>query len=149
MQLNVFMIHLSDHTPMMSLRREPKLFVTLKAYGTVNIMIRSRKVDYHSARYQKYGTSVLSVSNNIFTSSPFIYMQTNIQLVLEHLETLDTSDLISIHNQYCQNHNYSDDEIYGNDEDFFSTFFQNNPYEVARSTFYGDYNFSHDYVHFN
>ena len=76
-------------------------------------------------------------------------MKTKIDLVLEHLETLNTSDLISIHNQYCQNHNYSDDEIYWNDEDFFSTFFPNNSYEVARATFYGDYNFSHDYVSFN
>ena len=75
-------------------------------------------------------------------------MKTKIQLVLEHLETLDTSYLIDIHNQYCQNHNYSDSEIYGNDEDFFSTFFPNS-YEVARATFYGDYNFSHDYVRFN
>ncbi len=76
-------------------------------------------------------------------------MKTKIQLVLEHLETLNTSDIIHIHNQYCQNHNYSDDEIYWNDEDFFETFFPNNSYEVARATFYGDYNFSHEYVRFN
>lgn len=38
---------------------------------------------------------------------------------------------------------------YENDEDFFNTFFSDNPMDVARATFYGDYNFMHDYVTFN
>lgn len=40
-------------------------------------------------------------------------------------------------------------EFYGNDEDFFSTFFNGNPMEVARSIFYGDYRYCDDYVKFN
>lgn len=36
-----------------------------------------------------------------------------------------------------------------NDEEFFDTYFNNNPYEVARATFYGDYRFNDDYVYFN
>ena len=36
-----------------------------------------------------------------------------------------------------------------NDEDFFNTFFVDNPMEVARATFYGDYKYCDPYVRFN
>lgn len=36
-----------------------------------------------------------------------------------------------------------------NNEEFFDTYFNNNPYEVARATFYGNYNFNDGYVYFN
>ena len=36
-----------------------------------------------------------------------------------------------------------------NSEDFFSTYYNNNPYEVARAIYYGDYNFSDEYVKIN
>ena len=40
-------------------------------------------------------------------------------------------------------------EVYENDEDFFNTFFANNPAEAVRASFYGDYNWADDYVRFN
>ena len=40
-------------------------------------------------------------------------------------------------------------EYWDNDEDFFNTFFYNNPMELARAIYYGDYNYTHDYVRFN
>ena len=40
-------------------------------------------------------------------------------------------------------------EYYENDEQFFNTFFYNNPTEAVRSTYYGDYNYCDDYVRFN
>lgn len=73
----------------------------------------------------------------------------NFNAVLDYLKDLSSSELVSIHNTYCSEANYNDDEIYSNDEDFFNTFFDGRPYEVARSCFYGDYNYSHDYVVFN
>lgn len=36
-----------------------------------------------------------------------------------------------------------------NSEDFFSTYYSNNPYEVARAIYYGDYNFNDEYVKIN
>ena len=69
--------------------------------------------------------------------------------ILEHLKELSSNELVNIHNTYCIEANYPDDEIYSNDEDFFNTFFEGRPAEVARSCFYGDYNYSHDYVMFN
>ena len=47
------------------------------------------------------------------------------------------------------NGNFDHLRFYNNDEDFFDTYFNNNPYEVARATFYGDYRFNDDYVYFN
>ena len=40
-------------------------------------------------------------------------------------------------------------EYWENDEDFFNTFFADNPMEVARATFYGNYKYCDPYVRFN
>ena len=39
--------------------------------------------------------------------------------------------------------------FYENDEDFFNTFFVDNPMEVARATFYGNYKYCDEFVRFN
>ena len=38
---------------------------------------------------------------------------------------------------------------YENDEEFFNTYFYNNPTEAVRSAYYGDYNYCDKYVSFN
>ena len=40
-------------------------------------------------------------------------------------------------------------EYYENDEEFFNMFFPNNPTEVVRSAYYGDYSYCDKYVKFN
>ena len=40
-------------------------------------------------------------------------------------------------------------EYWDNDEEFFNTFFYNNPMEAVRASYYGDYNYCDDYVRFN
>ena len=40
-------------------------------------------------------------------------------------------------------------EYWNNDEEFFNTYFYNNPMEAVRSSFYGDYKFCDKYVKFN
>ena len=40
-------------------------------------------------------------------------------------------------------------EYWENDEEFFNTFFYNNPSEAVRSSYYGDYNYCDKYVKFN
>lgn len=40
-------------------------------------------------------------------------------------------------------------EVWDNDEEFFNTYFEGKPYEVARATFFGDWNFGDEYVKFN
>ena len=36
-----------------------------------------------------------------------------------------------------------------NNEEFFDTYYNNKPYEVARAIYYGDYNFNDEYVKIN
>ena len=40
-------------------------------------------------------------------------------------------------------------EYYENNEEFFNTFFYNNPSEAVRSSFYGDYNYCDNWVKFD
>ena len=40
-------------------------------------------------------------------------------------------------------------EYYENNEEFFDTFFYNNPMEAVRSSFYGDYNYCDEFVKFD
>ena len=40
-------------------------------------------------------------------------------------------------------------EYWDNDEEFFDTFFHNDPMEAVRASYYGDYNYCDDYVRFN
>ena len=64
---------------------------------------------------------------------------------------LTESQLIELNNTYCQSTGAYDSEVYNNDEDFFSTFYPNpgDGLKVAQAIFYGEYNYSHDYVKFN
>ena len=39
--------------------------------------------------------------------------------------------------------------VYNNDEEFFDIFFANNPAEVARAIYYGDFNYNDEYIKFN
>jgi hypothetical protein len=64
------------------------------------------------------------------------------------IDQMNENQLVELNNMYCQEFGYNDNEVYSNDEDFFNTFFEGKPMEVARSTFYGDYDFSHYYVMF-
>ncbi len=74
---------------------------------------------------------------------------TALDQVIDIINAMDDSELIQLNNDYCQEIGDNDSEIWGNDEDFLNTFFGNNPDSLARAIFYGDYNYSHDYVRFN
>ena len=66
-------------------------------------------------------------------------------LLLNDLDTL--KDVVSELNSWNACLEYLD--VYENDEEFFNTFFENNPMEAVRATYYGDYNFNDNYVKFN
>lgn len=75
-------------------------------------------------------------------------MKTLQDLVVEAIKGLDSDDLITLNNVYCQE-NSIESEVYGNDEEFFDVFFSGRPMEVARAISYGEYHFSHENVQFN
>lgn len=72
-----------------------------------------------------------------------------IEAITDYLNGLSDSELVSIHNEYCQEMGYSDDEIFNNDEEFFNTFFNGKVIEAVRAISYGEYSYGHEYVKFN
>lgn len=72
-----------------------------------------------------------------------------IEAVTEWLNDLSDSELIQVHNEFCQECNYPDNEIHNNDEDFFNTFFSNDVIKAVQATSYGEYKYADKYVQFN
>lgn len=72
-----------------------------------------------------------------------------IENLVRQIGELSDSELVQVNNIYCQEINACDNEIYSNDEEFFNTFFEGRPQEVARAISFGDYEYSADWVKFN
>ena len=71
---------------------------------------------------------------------------TNIKnYLLEHINVI--GEIVSEIN--CLDGSLDFLEYWNNDEEFFNTFFYNNPTESVRCAFYGNYNFCDKYVKFN
>ena len=66
-------------------------------------------------------------------------------------ENFNSNQLLELNNTYCEAINNMDNQIFSNDDEFFEMFFPNagDGLKVAQAVFYGDYNYSHDYVMFN
>jgi hypothetical protein len=75
-------------------------------------------------------------------------LKNNLESVIEYLEGLSDSELLAIYGEYCQSINDSDNEIFYNDEEFFTTYFSN-VMDAVRAISYGEYAYSHEYVKFN
>jgi hypothetical protein len=69
-------------------------------------------------------------------------------LIIAEINEMNENQLIELHNTYCDFCNYSDSHIYSNDEDFFENLGWSG-LRVAQAVFYGDYNYSHNWVTFN
>lgn len=68
--------------------------------------------------------------------------------IVKLINLMDENELIQLNNTYCQNIS-SEDEVWANDEEFFNIFFENKTNEALRAAYFGDYNWSHNYVKFN
>jgi hypothetical protein len=69
-------------------------------------------------------------------------------LILAEIKEMNESNLIDLNNTYCDSINAPDSIIYNNDEEFFEMLNWSG-LRVAQATFYGDYNYSHDWVTFD
>lgn len=69
--------------------------------------------------------------------------------ILQKLESMDDSELVSIHNQYCDSTNRHDDQIHYNNEDFLETYFAGKISDAISAAIHGDYNLGSDWVTFN
>ena len=71
---------------------------------------------------------------------------TNIKnYLLNHIDTID--EIITEIN--CLNGSLEFLEYWENDEEFFNTYFYNNPMEAVSCSFFGEYNYCDKYVKFN
>ena len=70
--------------------------------------------------------------------------------VNEYLLAHDDDELVEVV-QEINSFNGSLDFLqwFDNDDEFYQSFFLDNPMELARAIYYGDYNYCHDYVRFN
>jgi hypothetical protein len=75
--------------------------------------------------------------------------KTKNEFIVDAIDNMTSSELIDLNNTYCQSVNYSDSEIYSNDEEFFETYFANETLRAIQATQYGDYRYSDKYVTFN
>ena len=71
-----------------------------------------------------------------------------IETIIDEINAMTEAELIELNNVYCDFCNYDDSHIYTNDEDFFDNLGWSG-LRVAQSVFYGDYNYSHNWVTFN
>jgi hypothetical protein len=71
-----------------------------------------------------------------------------IQDLMIEIKEMDSSEIFDLNNRFCDSANYSCDELFINDEEFFEMFFLK-AIDAVRAVHFGDYNWSHDFVMFD
>lgn len=95
------------------------------------LSMSAKDVGYQLTAYEKYGSVGIDELK---------------EFVLD--EVKDEEVNMDDYNDFLRENNYSDDEIFYNDEDFFNTFFSS-PLEAVRASCYGDYNYNDNFVKFD
>lgn len=72
-----------------------------------------------------------------------------IKAIIEEINCFDNDQMVQLNNEYCDQQNYPDDQIYSNDANFFADVYGGDVMEAVRAVSYGDYNYTHDWVKFN
>lgn len=70
------------------------------------------------------------------------------QAIISKIKQFSQSELIALNNQYCEDINAMDDQIFENDDEFFELFFEKS-IDAIRAVNFGDYRYSDNYVRFN
>lgn len=71
-----------------------------------------------------------------------------IKAIIEEINCFDNDQMVQLNNEYCDQQNCPDDQIYSNDANFFADNFSD-MMEAVRAVSYGDYNYTHDWVTYN
>jgi hypothetical protein len=72
-----------------------------------------------------------------------------IKAIIEEINCFDNDQMVQLNNEYCDQQNYPDDQIYSNDANFFADVYGGDVMEAVRAVSYGEYNYTHDYVKLN
>lgn len=73
---------------------------------------------------------------------------TRYKAIKEVLEEMSSSDIVAVHNAYCDSCNYMGNHIY-NMEEFDEIMGNMEPRKIAIACFYGDFCPAHDYFYYN
>jgi len=71
-----------------------------------------------------------------------------IQDLMIEIKEMDSSEIFDLNNRFCDSANYSCDQLFMNDDEFFEIFFSKS-IDAVRAVHFGDYNWSHDFVMFD
>ena len=71
-----------------------------------------------------------------------------IKAITDIINNMSEAELVQLNNLYCESINNYDSIIYGNDDEFFELI-NFSGLRVAQATFYGNYNYSHNWVTFD
>lgn len=74
--------------------------------------------------------------------------ETLTNLIFEEINDMTEQSLLTLNNFYCESINDMDSIVYSNDEEFFNLLLWDGM-RVAQAVFYGDYNYSHNWVTFD
>ena len=70
------------------------------------------------------------------------------EMLIDLIQEMDTSDIVALHNEYCDKTNNYDDRIYDSDE-INELCTGQDVYWIACRVFYGDFNPSAEYIQFD
>ena len=72
-----------------------------------------------------------------------------IKAIIEEINCFDNDQMVQLNNEYCDQQNSPDDQIYSNDANFFADVYGGDVMEAVRAVSYGEYNYTHDWVKLN
>jgi hypothetical protein len=68
--------------------------------------------------------------------------------IKENISNMSYSEIVTLHNEYCRNMSYYDDEIFENDPYIINEMFSDT-FNALQRMFFGQYNPNHDFFKFN
>jgi hypothetical protein len=83
------------------------------------------------------------METTIFKTVEEIYLD-----IKENILNMSYSEIVTLHNEYCRNMSYYDDEIFENDPYIINEIFSDS-FKALQCMFYGKYNPNHDFFQFD
>jgi hypothetical protein len=71
------------------------------------------------------------------------------ETIIAQIKEMSSEEIMNLNNLLCDELNHPDDIIYTNDGEFLEMAFGADVLRAVQATFYGNYNYSHEYVMFN
>jgi len=71
------------------------------------------------------------------------------ETIIAQIKGMSSAEIMDLNNLLCEELSHPDGIIYNNDNEFLTMAFGSDVLRAVQATFYGNYNYSHDYVMFN